>query len=114
MQLTWTLHVCIPISFDQKYLFASPAVAASAFNLPRGNISWKQFALFEALLLILAMIIAERVIFYTALSQLHLTAKTGFSVYIFPFVFKVFVRFALAFNLPVFVITFAICIQSWH
>ena len=72
------------------------------------------YASFEALLLILAIIIAVWVIVYTTLSQMHLTAKTGFNVYIFPFVFKVFVRFALAFNLPVFVITFAICIQSWH
>ena len=46
------------------------------------------------------MIIAERVIAYIALSKLHLTAKTCFNLYIFPFVFKVFVKICIGIQPP--------------
>ena len=56
----------------------------------------------------------ERVILYSDFSELQPAIDRSNSAFsYFSFVFKVFVRFALAFSLPVFfAITFAICIQS--
>ena len=46
------------------------------------------------------MIIAEQVIAYIDLSRLHITAKTGFNVFIFPFEFKVFVKVYIGIQPP--------------